>query len=89
MTDWDEKSKELPEDINEFDWRNFQQEYRDYIDLAKMAQLIPLIGAPVGIVVNNRLLKKIGCDRYECIPDAIDKMRLLTLLGRPTATNNN
>jgi hypothetical protein len=60
MTGWDEKSKELPEDLNQFDWRNFQQEYRDYIDLAKMAQLIPLIGAPVGAVVNNRLLKKLG-----------------------------
>lgn len=60
MTDWDEKSKTLPTDINEFDWRNFQQEYRDYIDLAKMAQLIPLIGAPVGIVVNHRLIKKLG-----------------------------
>src|SRR5215470_9670151 len=60
MTDWDEKSKELPEDISQFDWRNFQQEYRDYIDLAKMAQLIPAIGAPVGIVVNNRLIKKLG-----------------------------
>jgi hypothetical protein len=60
MTDWEKKSKELPEDINQFDWRNFQQEYRDYIDLAKMAQLIPLIGAPVGVVVNNRLLKKLG-----------------------------
>ncbi|SRR6266487_1109329 len=60
MTDWDEKRKELPEDINEFDWRNFQQEYRDYIDLAKIAQLIPVIGAPVGIVVNNRLIKKLG-----------------------------
>jgi hypothetical protein len=60
MTDWDQKSKELPEDINQFDWRNFQQEYRDYIDLAKMAQLIPLIGAQVGAVVNNRLLKKLG-----------------------------
>ncbi len=60
MTDWDEKSKALPEDINEFDWRNFQQEYRDYIDLAKMAQLIPVIGAPVGIVVNNSLIKKLG-----------------------------
>lgn len=60
MTDWDEKSKELPEDINKFDWRNFQQEYRDYIDLAKMAQLIPIVGAPVGIVVNNRLIKKLG-----------------------------
>jgi len=60
MIDWDEKSKNLPADINEFDWRNFQQEYRDYIDIAKMAQLIPVIGAPVGIVVNNRLIKKLG-----------------------------
>jgi hypothetical protein len=60
MSDWDEKSKLLPADIHEFDWRNFQQEYRDYIDLAKMAQLIPFIGAPVGIVVNHRLIKKLG-----------------------------
>ena len=60
MTDWDEKSKELPDDINQFDWRNFQQEYRDYIDLAKMAQLVPIIGAPVGAVVNYRLIKKLG-----------------------------
>jgi hypothetical protein len=60
MVDWDEKSKNLPADINEFEWRNFQQEYRDYIDLAKMAQLIPAIGAPVGIVVNNSLIKKLG-----------------------------
>jgi EcsC protein family len=60
MTDWEEKSKHLPGDINQFDWRLFQQEYRDYIDLAKMAQLIPVIGAPVGVVVNYRLLKKLG-----------------------------
>ncbi len=60
MVDWESKAKELPEDINEFDWRNFQQEYRDYIDLAKLAQLIPVIGAAVGLVVNYRLLKKLG-----------------------------
>jgi EcsC protein family len=60
MTGWEEKSKHLPEDINEFDWRNFQQEYRDYIDLAKMAQLVPVIGAPVGVLVNYRLIKKLG-----------------------------
>ncbi len=60
MADWDNKSKELPEDINQFDWRNFQQEYRDYIDLAKMAQMIPIIGAPVGAIVNNRMLRKLG-----------------------------
>ena len=60
MDNWEEKSKNLPEDINQFDWRNFQQEYRDYIDLAKMAQLVPIIGAPVGLLVNYRLIKKLG-----------------------------
>lgn len=60
MVDWDKKKALLPDDINQFDWRNFQQEYRDYIDLAKMAQLIPGIGAVVGFVVNYRLLKKLG-----------------------------
>ena len=60
MRNWKEKAQHLPADINEFDWRNFQQEYRDYIDLAKMAQLIPVIGAAVGLVVNYRLLKKLG-----------------------------
>ena len=57
---WDEYCKTLPEDIEQFDWRNFQQEYRDYIDLSKMAQLIPVIGAPVGVIVNYRLIKKLG-----------------------------
>jgi hypothetical protein len=60
MVNWDDQQKKLPEDINQFDWRNFQQEYRDYLDLAKMAQMIPLIGAPIGFLVNNRLLKKLG-----------------------------
>jgi hypothetical protein len=60
MKDWDEKKKHLPDDVNAFDWRNFQQEYRDYIDLAKMAQLIPGIGAVVGIVVNYKLIKQLG-----------------------------
>ncbi len=60
MQDWDSVAKTLPADINDFDWRTFQQEYRDYIDLAKMAQLIPVIGAPVGVIVNNRLLRKLG-----------------------------
>ena len=60
MENWDQKSKELPADIHQFDWRRFQQEYRDYIDLAKMAQLVPVIGAPVGVLVNYRLIKKLG-----------------------------
>jgi hypothetical protein len=49
-----------PEAITEYDWRRFQIEYRDYIDLAKMAQLIPVVGAPVGAVVNWRLVDRLG-----------------------------
>jgi hypothetical protein len=60
MRDWDQKKALLPDDVNAFDWRQFQQEYRDYIDLAKMAQLIPGIGAVVGFVVNYRLINKLG-----------------------------
>ena len=60
MNDWQTKSSNLPDDINLFDWRRFQQEYRDYLDIAKMAQLIPVIGAPIGFVVNYRLVKKLG-----------------------------
>jgi hypothetical protein len=73
MTDWDKKSKELPDDINQFDWRNFQQEYRDYIDLAKMAQMLPLVGAPVGFVVNYRMIKKLGSTAMNAY-----RMRLLS-----------
>lgn len=60
IADWPEHSRQLPQDINQFDWQTFQQEYRDYIDLAKMAQLIPGIGAAVGIVVNYRLVNQLG-----------------------------
>lgn len=49
-----------PEAITEYDWRRFQIEYRDYIDLAKMAQLIPVVGAPIGAVVNWRLVERLG-----------------------------
>lgn len=60
MDNWKQQAESLPGDINQFDWRSFQQEYRDHIDLAKMAQLIPLVGAPVGLIVNYRLVKKLG-----------------------------
>ena len=60
IKDWDKYSETLPDDIDQFDWRKFQQEYRDYIDIAKMAQLVPIIGAPVGIIANYRLIRKLG-----------------------------
>ena len=60
MKSWDEYTSKLPDDINQFDWRSFQQEYRDYIDLAKMAQLLPGIGAVVGVIANYQLINKLG-----------------------------
>lgn len=60
MENWDKKLIILPENADNFDWQTFQQEYRDYIDLAKMAQLLPVVGAAVGAVANYQLLKKLG-----------------------------
>jgi|SRR5690349_2721743 len=60
MSRWTEYERTLPPDIKDFDWRNFQQEYRDYIDIAKLLQLVPGIGAAVGAVVNHRLTMKLG-----------------------------
>jgi EcsC family protein len=57
---WEARRDELPASPEAVDWRRFQQEYRDYIDLAKLAQMLPLVGAPVGLVVNYRLLDQLG-----------------------------
>lgn len=60
LENWTEFEKTIPEDIHSFDWLQFQQQYRDYLDIAKLAQLIPIVGAPIGAIVNHRLIKKLG-----------------------------
>ncbi len=60
MDHWEDEVKKLPADIKDLDWRSFQQEYRDYIDIAKLLQLVPGIGAVVGGVVNHQLTEKLG-----------------------------
>ena len=57
---------------NHMDWEKFQTEYRDYIDLAKMLQLVPVIGAPVGAYANYQLLQRLGEVTMNCY-----RMRLL------------
>ena len=57
---WEEEQHTLPDDIHQFDWRTFQIQYRDYIDLVKLLQMIPGFGAAVGLVVNHRLTTKLG-----------------------------
>ncbi len=63
---WDSYRHTLPADVLDFDWRTLQQEYRDYIDLAKMAQLLPVIGAAVGAVANYQLLEQLGDTAMNC-----------------------
>lgn len=56
VENWQEK-KEM---IVDMDWQVFQQEYRDYIDLVKMLQLIPGFGAIVGAYANHNLFDTLG-----------------------------
>lgn len=60
MNNWDSYIEGLPLDIDSFDWRTFQQEYRDYIDLAKLLQLVPGVGAVVGAYANYKLMDRLG-----------------------------
>lgn len=50
----------LPENLEHFEWRSFQQEYRDYLDLAKLFQMVPGVGAVVGAYVNSKFMDELG-----------------------------
>jgi len=56
IENWEEQ-KHLIADMN---WQDFQQGYRDHIDLVKMFQLVPGIGAVVGAFANYNLLDQLG-----------------------------
>ncbi|WP_339062979.1 EcsC family protein [Tepidibacillus marianensis] len=60
IANWKQTIHTLPFDYDELDWQSFQQEYRDYLDLAKFLQLMPGIGAVVGAFVNYQLLDTLG-----------------------------
>lgn len=76
ILNWDEWIRGFPVNIDAVDWRTFQQEYRDYIDLAKMLQLMPGIGAIVGAYANYQLLDKLGETAMNCY-----RMRILLPKG--------
>lgn len=59
ITNWEEKKADLPDEaefLNSVDWKTFQLEYRDFIDLPKTLQLIPGFGAIVGAAANYHYL---------------------------------
>lgn len=66
IIDFERDSEQLPENINDIDWYTLQQQYRDYLDIAKLLQMVPIIGAAVGTVTNYRLLNKLGKTAMHC-----------------------
>ncbi|MFD1412816.1 EcsC family protein [Oceanobacillus jeddahense] len=56
LENWEQEKGKLAD----MDWRVFQQEYRDYIDLVKMLQLVPGFGAIVGAYANHNLMDTLG-----------------------------
>ncbi|WP_067841740.1 EcsC family protein [Amphibacillus sediminis] len=56
IRNWSE-NKEI---LREMDWKAFQLEYRDYLDLAKLLQMLPGFGAVVGAYANHNLLETLG-----------------------------
>ncbi len=77
LDDWD--AKPHPAHLDDFDWRAFQQQYRDHIDLAKLAQFLPVVGAPLGAIVNWRLVERLGRTAVMAY-----RMRAEQGAGRPT-----
>jgi uncharacterized protein (DUF697 family) len=73
IDNWEETKQQLAD----MDWREFQQEYRDYIDFVKMLQLVPGIGAVVGAYANYNLLEHLGEVAMNCY-----RMRILKSVPR-------
>lgn len=66
---WDEYVKTFPSKaqyLETIDWDEFQQEYRDSLDLRKLLQLLPGIGAVVGAWANYGLLDDLGETAMYC-----------------------
>lgn len=82
LENWNAYVETLPANLDEFDWRKFQLEYRDYMDLAKLAQLIPVIGAGIGAIANYKLSQMLG-------KNAILAYRLRHLQELKTISGNN
>lgn len=85
MQNWDDVAHKLPTNIDEFDWLTFQQQYRDYIDLAKLAQMLPFIGAAVGAVANYKLIEKLGKTAIMSYRMRHFNLQSITLSHEPTS----
>lgn len=48
------------------DWEKFQLEYRDYLDVAKLLQLMPIIGSVAGGTSNYKLMNRLKDNVMNC-----------------------
>ena len=53
-------------DLREINWERFQKEYRDALDLRKLLQMVPGVGAAVGAWANYGLLRDLGRTAMNC-----------------------
>lgn len=74
MVDWDTKSEIFSGRYPPVRLAQFSAGIPQLHRPAKMAQLLPIIGAPVGFMVNSRLIKKLGKTAMNAY-----RMRLLEL----------
>ncbi len=66
LQDWDDRSHPS------VDWEKFQTEYRDYLDIAKLLQLMPVIGSVAGGTANYKLMNRLKENVMNCY-----RMRIL------------
>ena len=66
VAEWAAQPDTIPNDAEQVDWYQFQQDYRDYLDLAKLLQMMPGIGAAVGLIVNYNLMNKLSDTTMMC-----------------------
>jgi hypothetical protein len=61
IREWDKHAEQI-----EMDWERLQIEYRDYLDIAKLLQLLPVVGAVAGGTANHNLIKKLKKTAMNC-----------------------
>ena len=61
IRDWDQHVEQI-----EMDWEKLQIEYRDYMDIAKLLQLLPVVGSVAGGAANHSLIKKLKITAMNC-----------------------
>lgn len=61
IKNWDKQSEDVA-----VDWESLQTEYRDYMDIAKLLQLLPIVGAAAGGAANHSLMKKLKTTAVNC-----------------------